>query len=150
MGIYTLPVTWNLVWHRLMKLHFIRRHTFQHCLDMFKHQRFKPQLTNMDIMEFKLFDMYQSLCKLIALYYRLRFQPSHLFLHLIFSSASEMWDQYDNILPCNILLTMLLCLDSYEQYCTLLKVLLQLWNKNWWKGLYNNMSLWLATAPMNL
>ena len=52
MGIYSLPVTWNLVWHRLIKLHFIRHHTIQHCLDMFKlnkHQRFKShykQLAN--------------------------------------------------------------------------------------------------------
>ena len=36
MGIYSLPVTWNLVWHRLMKLHFIQHHTFQHCLYTFK------------------------------------------------------------------------------------------------------------------
>ena len=27
---------WNLVWHRLMKLCFIWRYTFQHCSDMFK------------------------------------------------------------------------------------------------------------------
>ena len=31
-----MPVTRNLVWHRLMKLHFIQHHTFQQCSGTFK------------------------------------------------------------------------------------------------------------------
>ena len=36
MRIYSLPVTWNLLWHRLIKSHFIQHYTFQHCSDTFK------------------------------------------------------------------------------------------------------------------
>ena len=36
MGIYSLPVTRNLIWHSLMKLHFSRCHTFQHYLVSFE------------------------------------------------------------------------------------------------------------------
>ena len=36
MGIYSLPVTQNLVWHRLIKSHFGWHHTLQHCLGIFK------------------------------------------------------------------------------------------------------------------
>ena len=35
MGISSLPITQNLVRHRLMKSYFILHHTFQHCLDTF-------------------------------------------------------------------------------------------------------------------
>ena len=49
MGIYSLSAMRNLVWHRLIKLRFIRHHTFQHCLDMFKlnkrAKRYNKQLT---------------------------------------------------------------------------------------------------------
>ena len=36
MGIYSLAVTWNIVWYKLMKLHFIQHHTFLHCSYTFK------------------------------------------------------------------------------------------------------------------
>ena len=36
MGIYSLPIMQNLVWHRLIKLCFIWHHTFYHSSDMFK------------------------------------------------------------------------------------------------------------------
>ena len=46
------------------------------------------------------------------------------FIHRIFSSASETWYRYGSILPRSTLLPTSLCLASYEQCCTwLLKVL---------------------------
>ena len=34
--VYSLSAMRNLIWHRLIKSHFIRRHTFQYCTNTFK------------------------------------------------------------------------------------------------------------------
>ena len=112
MGIYSLPGMQNLVWYRLMRSCFGWHHTFQHCLVIFKLNKVAKHLLN--------------LAKSINQHEWNWTQDSiaSVFSHHVFSSATETWDRYGNVLPRNILLATLLCLGSYEQCCTqLLKVL---------------------------
>ena len=112
MGIYSLPGMQNLVWYRLMKSCFGWHHTFQHCLVIFKLNKVAKHLLN--------------LAKSINQHEWNWTQDSiaSVFSHHVFSSATETWDWYGNVLPSNTLLATLLCLGSYEQCCTqLLKVL---------------------------
>ena len=73
MGIYSLPVIRNSVWHGLMKPCFIWHNTFQHCLDMFKMNKRAKCLKLGKINQLMWMESNSSLpmcakaCKLIAL-----------------------------------------------------------------------------------
>ena len=73
MGIYLLPVTQNLVWHKLIKSCFIQRYTFQHYSNMFKlnkHAKYLYLTTSNQLMWIEsnsTFLMCIKVCKLIAL-----------------------------------------------------------------------------------
>ena len=130
--IYSLPVMWKLVWHRLVKSHFIQHHTFQHCLDMFKLNKCAKYL-NFAINNQPLCT---KACKIIAL--SLSFTVISSFPHLLTCEANMLhrsegeeklsyyivtYSEGKAILPHSNLLTILLCLGNYEQCCTqLLKV----------------------------
>ena len=115
MGIYSLPVTWNIAWHRLMKVHFIQHHTFQHCSYTFKlheHGKCLNLIVNNQQTWLETNSSFLTCikpCKCIAL---------SLVLSVISSFPQHLRCEADIVLPHSTLLATLLCLGIYEQCCT--------------------------------